>query len=96
MIYEYNNSNLNDGLYFFYASWNSHCNLLIERLNKLSNDFPTLNIYKVNSSKYTNLKRQLKVNKIPSYLLIKNNNINSRRYGNIDSYSLKIWIKDNI
>lgn len=96
MIYEYNGSNLGDGLYFFYAAYNSKCNVLAERINKLNNDYKNLNIYRVNTTKYMNIKNQLSVTKIPSYLLIKNQSVISRKDGNVDYYTLKQWLKERV
>lgn len=96
MVYEFNGSPLGDGLYFFYASWNSKCNVLSERITKLNLDFKNMNIYKINITKHVNMKRQFQVNKIPSYIWIKDGKAVSRRDGNIDYYSLKIWLKERM
>lgn len=96
MIYEYNGSNLTDGLYYFYASWNSRCNVLADRIQKLNLDFNGLTIYKVNTTKYANLKKELQVNKIPSYLLIKDQQVIGRKDGNFDYYTLKNWLKERM
>ncbi len=94
MVYEYNGSNLNDGLYYFYASWNSKCNILAERIQKLNLEFKELSIYKVNTTKYMNLKKELQVNKMPSYILIQNGQIVSRKDGNLDYFTLKKWLSE--
>ncbi|MDE6947079.1 MAG: thioredoxin family protein [Anaeroplasmataceae bacterium] len=94
MVYEYNGSNLNDGLYYFYASWNSKCNILAERIQKLNLEFKELSIYKVNTTKYMNLKKELQVNKMPSYILIQNGKIVSRKDGNLDYFTLKKWLSE--
>lgn len=96
MIYEYNGSNLSDGLYYFYASWNSKCNILAERIIKLNIDFNNLNIYKVNTTRFNNLKKQLNIKKIPTYLYIKNGIIKEKLEGNFDYISLKKWIKERV
>lgn len=96
LIYEYNGSNLADGLYYFYASWNSSCNVLKDRITKLNLDFKNLTIYKVNTTRYPQIKKDLKINKIPSYLLISNQQIVDRRDGNIDYLTLKNWLKERI
>ncbi len=93
MIYEYNGQEILDGLYFFYASWNSKCNLLAERIQKLNLEF-NLPIYRVNVTKYGSLKHRFSITRIPSYLLIKNGEVISRRDGNVDYYSLKLWLKE--
>jgi Thioredoxin domain-containing protein len=94
LVYEYNGSNLNDGLYYFYASWNSKCNILAERIQKLNLEFKELSIYKVNTTKYMNLKKELQVNKMPSYILIQNGQIVSRKDGNLDYFTLKKWLSE--
>ena len=95
MIYEYNGSNIVDGLYYFYAAWNSKCNTLKERINKLNNNY-NINIYKVNTTKYNNLKQLYSINKIPIYLLIKNEKVISSIHGNVDYYTLSKWLKDKL
>lgn len=96
MIYEYNGSNLADGLYYFYASWNSRCNVLAERITKLNMEFKNLTIYKVNTTKYANMKKDFQVSKIPSYLLIQNQQVVSRKDGNFDYISLKKWLNERL
>ncbi|MDE7263153.1 MAG: thioredoxin family protein [Anaeroplasmataceae bacterium] len=96
MIYEYNGSNLADGLYYFYASWNSRCNILADRLLKLNLDFKNLTIYKVNTTKYSQMKKDFNVVKMPSYLLIKNQQVISRKDGNLDYFSLKKWLSERM
>lgn len=96
MIYEYNGSNLADGLYYFYASWNSRCNVLAERITKLNMEFKNLTIYKVNTTKYANMKKDFIINKIPSYLLIQNQQVVARKDGNFDYISLKKWLNERL
>ena len=96
MIYEYNGSILADGLYYFYASWNSRCNVLAERITKLNMEFKNLTIYKVNTTKYANMKKDFKINKIPSYLLIQNQQVVARKDGNFDYISLKKWLNERL
>lgn len=96
LVYEYSGGKLLDGLYFFYASWNSSCNVLKERITRINNDFPGLNIYRVNTTKYSALKQQLKINRIPSYLMIAKEEVTARRDGNIDYFTLKKWLLERI
>lgn len=92
MIKEYQGEFLTDGLYYFYAGWSSKCNVLIERLDKISRDFPTLTIYKVNTTKYPGFKKDCSITKIPSYLMFKNQTITGKLEGNVDFLSLHRWI----
>ncbi len=96
MIYEYNGSNLADGLYYFYAAWNSRCNLLADRLTRLSVDFKNLRIYKVNTTKYSNMKKEYLITKFPTYLLIENQEIVGRKDGNLDYLTLKKWLTERL
>lgn len=96
MIYEYNGSNLVDGLYFIYASWNSKCNILIDRINRINKEFPNINIYKVNITKYPTIKAKFLVKKIPSYIFVKDNEIFARKDGNIDYFTLKNWLLEKV
>lgn len=94
-IYEYNGSSIIDGLYYFYASWNSNCNTLKDRINKIDKSF-NINIVKINITKYNEIKRLYNVTKIPTYLLIKNNEVLSGINGNVDYNTLNKWLKENI
>ena len=96
MIYEYNGSNLADGLYYFYASWNSRCNVLAERITRLNLEFSNLKIYKVNTTKYANMKKEYQITKMPSYLLIENQKVIGRKEGNLDYFTLKKWLSERI
>ena len=92
MIYEYN-GNLVDGLYYFYASWNSKCNVSNDRLKRIDLEFKNLNIITVNTTKFPNLKKDFTIKVIPTYLLFKNNQIIKKIEGNIDYISLAKWLK---
>lgn len=96
MIYEYNGSNVTDGLYYFYASWNSNCNTIKNRINRIDKEYNNLTIYRVNTTKYIKLKNDMNINKIPSFIFIKNNEIVSRISGNVDYYTLSNWLKENL
>lgn len=91
MIYEFN-GNIVDGLYYFYASWNSKCNASMNRLERISNKF-NITIIKVNTTKYPNMKKNFNIVRIPSYLYIKDNIVMSKMEGNIDYISLFKWIE---
>ena len=95
MIYEYNGTGclLEDGLYYFYASWSSKCNTLKERLQRLSSSMPDLRIYRVNTTHYQTLKKNLSIQRIPTYLCVNDAHIVSKMEGNVDFYSLKKWIE---
>ncbi len=95
MVYEYSGGKLQDGLYFFYAAWNSNCNVLLERITKLNQQF-NVNIYRVNTTRFSQLKQQLGVNRIPSYLWIVNEKVESRKEGNIDFFTLKKWLQERV
>ena len=84
-----------DGLYYFYASWNSNCNTIKNRINRLDNSFD-INIIRVNTTKYNSLKQKYNINRIPIYLLIKDNNLLTSINGNVDYYTLSKWLKENI
>lgn len=92
MIYEFN-GNLVDGLYYFYASWNSKCNSSHDRLERISKKH-NLNVIRVNSTKYPGLKKNFNVSRIPTYLFIKDGNVIKKLEGNIDYISLSKWIEN--
>lgn len=95
MVYEYSGGELQDGLYFFYASWNSNCNVLLNRITRLNNEL-SIPIFRVNTTKYNLIKEKLAVHRIPSYIWIQNHQIVSRKDGNIDYFSLKKWLQERI
>lgn len=92
MIYEFN-GNLVDGLYYFYASWNSKCNHSMERLEKISRKYD-MNIIKINTTKYPGLKTNFNVSKIPTYLYVVDGKVIKRIEGNVDYISLSKWIEN--
>lgn len=95
MIIDYNLNNLGDtGLLFFYASWASKCNLHLDALKRIQYENKDMNIYKINVSKYPHFKKQYNINKIPSFVIIKNNNVIDKVNGYIDQYSLSRWVKE--
>ncbi len=96
MILDYNLNLVlkDDYILYFKASWNSSCNLHIEALKELDL-VAKINIYVVNVTKYPHLKAKYKVNRIPTYILFKNDDIISRIDGSINRYSLIKWYKDN-
>lgn len=84
-----------DLLLYFYASWSSKCNMYLEALSKISNEYDDFSVVKINTTKYPNLKTIYNINKIPSYILISNDNVVGRLDGYIDSHSLLRWIRKN-
>jgi len=95
LIIDYNPSYKIKGnlLLYFYASWSSKCNMYLEALSKLANEFEDFNVVKINTTKYPTLKANYNIKKIPSYILIINDNIVGRLDGYVDSYSLHRWVK---
>ncbi|MDE7213283.1 MAG: thioredoxin family protein, partial [Anaeroplasmataceae bacterium] len=65
-----------------------------DRINRLNLEFKNLTIYKVNSTKYPQMKKDFKINKIPSYLLIQNQQVVTRKDGNFDYLTLKKWLNE--
>ncbi|MGM9969341.1 MAG: thioredoxin family protein [Anaeroplasma sp.] len=97
MILEYNFQSSIDGyaLLFFYASWSSNCNLHQDAIKRIASENKDLNIYKINTTKYPNLKQKYNVHKIPTFILLNDNRIVSRVDGYKDGYSLSKWVKNN-
>ncbi len=94
MILEYNGGNLHsDCLVYFYASWSSKCNLHLDALRKISEENKDLTIIRVNVSKYHILKEKYSIHKIPTFILLKEDNVVSRVNGYTDQYSLTRWVK---
>lgn len=96
MISEYNGNNLiSNGLLFFYSSWISDCNLTKDYLNNLTKKYNNLVILKINTTKYYNLKQLYKINAIPSFIYIKDNQIISQLIGFNNQINLDKWISKN-
>ncbi len=96
MILEYDGV-LDDeiSLIFFYASWNSNCNIQKNLLFNVSSAFPDLKIYRLNTTKFHLEKKKYSINKIPSYIICHKGNIIGKYEGTIDQYSLINWVKNN-
>lgn len=94
MISEYNGGGLNsECLAYFYASWNSKCNLHIEALRRIDREQKDLSIVRINVSKFHEMKERFSVGKIPTFILLKDGNVISRVNGYTDQYSLSRWVK---
>lgn|GEM_PF-2496106 len=95
MIIEYNGGNLSgECLAFFYASWSSRCNLHDNALKRIEYENKGLKILRINTSKYHILKEKFTIKKIPTFILLNDDNIVSRVDGYTDQYSLCKWIKN--
>lgn len=93
MIVEYSGKDINsDCLLYFYASWSSKCNLHLDALKKIEKNNSDLLIVKINVTKYHILKERYLIKKIPTFIILKNNNIISRLDGYTDQYSLSRWV----
>lgn len=85
---------LNNSLIFFYAQWTKSCQINEGILNKLNSEIKNINIIKINTSKFYNLKEGFNIHRIPSYLL-NFNNYSLIYKGNINYKEIKKWILDN-
>lgn len=95
MIIEYNGGKLNDDtLLYFYASWTSKCNIHLDALKRINNEVGNLLITKINVTKYQMLKQKYLVKKIPTFIILKNDEIVARLDGYKDQYSLLKWINN--
>lgn len=95
MIIEYNGKEIeSDSLLYFYASWSSKCNIHLDALKKIDKNSNNLSIVKINVTKYPTLKERYIVKKIPTFIILKNNNIISRLDGYTDQYSLARWVSN--
>ncbi len=94
MIIEYNGGNIHpDCLAYFYASWSSKCNLHLDALKRIDNENKDLMILRINVSKYHILKEKYGINKIPTFIIFKDNNNIGRVNGYTDQYSLSRWVR---
>ena len=95
MILEYNGKEINpNALLYFYASWSSKCNIHLDALKRIEKNNSDLLIIKINVSKYQLLKQKYSVKKIPSFIILKDNNVVSRLDGYTDQYSLARWVSN--
>jgi thiol-disulfide isomerase/thioredoxin len=96
VIKEYNGTNLiKDGLLYFYSSWISSCNMYNELVSNIDKKFKDLSIMKINTTKHYELKEKFKITKIPSFIMIKDDEIISRKDGNTNQYTIINWINEN-
>ncbi len=92
MIYEYGGASLPNGLYYLYAGWSSKCNLIKERIERISKEHPSLNIYRVNTTKFPQLKAEWQITRIPSYVYVESGTVKEKMMGNVDLFSLQKWV----
>lgn len=96
MIIEFNGSHINSScMLYFYAGWNSNCNIQLDALKKIDMENKDLLIIKINTTKFNSLKKNYDIKKIPTYLYIENNQEKSRLEGYASKYILTKWLKDN-
>ena len=69
--------------------------MYLEALSRISNEYENFTVLKINTTKYPNLKTIYNINKIPSYILITNDEIVGKIDGYVDSFSLLRWIRKN-
>lgn len=90
MIYEYNENFKIKGLYlvFFYAGFTKSCQINEGVFNGIS-----INILRVNTTKFHNMKHKYNISKIPSFILVNDGNIISKYDGILNSKSIEDWIR---
>lgn len=92
MVNEFN-GNIIDGVYFFYSGWAGKCNYINDRINRISKKYPNINVIKVNTTKYMGLKKQFLIQRIPTFIYIKNYKEIKRIEGNVDYITLNNWLE---
>ncbi|MGM9971993.1 MAG: thioredoxin family protein [Anaeroplasmataceae bacterium] len=92
MIQEYNENTQIRGLMvlFFYASWSKSCALNEEIISIISKK---INVLKINTTKYYDLKIKYNVKKIPTYILSRDGNIISIYSGPINRKNVLGWLE---
>lgn len=96
MIVEFNGNPINSNcLLYFYASWNSSCNVHQDALRWLEMEYNDLLIIKVNTTKYNSMKQKYNIKRIPTYIYIEKNEIKAKIDGYINQYTLGKWLKEN-
>ncbi len=64
-------------------------------VNVIEKKYKDLAIIRINTTKYYEMKEQFKINKIPSFVLLKDDNVVSKYDGMTSQYSMINWIKEN-
>lgn len=64
-------------------------------VNVIEKKYKDLAIIRINTTKYYEKKEQFKINKIPSFVLLKDDNVVSKYEGMTSQYSIINWIKEN-
>ena len=97
MLSEYNGNNLiENGILYFYSSWVSSCNVPKDNLNFINNNLKNVDIQKINTTKYYNIKKNFEIKTIPSFALIKNNKIIAKLDGMSNKITLNKWIVEHL
>lgn len=94
MIYEYNGKEIKGlNVLFFYSAWSKSCVINEQIIKDIGK---SINVIKVNTTKYYELKERYNVKKIPTYILVSNDRIISKYSGLINSKSIYEWIRNNV
>lgn len=64
-------------------------------VNVIEKKYKDLAIIRINTTKYYEMKEQFKIKKIPSFVLLKDDNVVSKYDGMTSQYSMINWIKEN-
>ncbi len=98
MIKEYEGNTLFKGynILFFYGSWSSTCTVNEKILMDLNKKYPNIDIIKVNTTKFYDMKKKYTLNRVPSYLLVKDEKEISRFSGGINLKFLDEWLRKNM
>lgn len=97
MIKEYNGNNLiKNGILYFYSSWVSTCNIPKSNLSYLENKYKNIDMMKINTTKFHDVKKIYNIKIIPSFIIIKDTELVSQLDGISNKITLDKWILNNI
>ena len=80
---------------YFTASWCGPCKMISPHVEKLSNEYPKVNFYKIDVDEFEDLTSEASVNCMPTFLVYKNN----QKVGNMegaDEKALVNLVKNNL
>lgn len=93
MVIEYNGKNfIETGILYFYSSWVSSCNIQKDNFEFIKVKYKEINILKINTTKFYKIKKDYEIKVIPSFVIIKNNEIISKLDGMSNKITLNKWI----
>ena len=78
----------------FWAVWCPPCKAMNPTLDKVADEFPSVNFVKVNTTENPELTSEYKIQSIPFFILFKDGEIVQKRGGLMDQKTFSDWLKE--